>query len=94
MSWRKKEQEARVEMIRAIAQSQQAMARILNCVADSAERLPLLEQAIGENIRVLANMQQTMAEMIAGVPLRKQMYGKPSKPWLLEAVEVYKNKEQ
>jgi len=78
----KKEWEARIELIRSVAQSQKAMARILGSVADSAEQLPGMSKSICENIRLLTQLQAAMTETVTGVRIRRSKKGVPGKPWL------------
>jgi len=77
-----KEWEARIELIRSVAQSQKAMARILDSVADSAELLPGMSKSICENIRLLTQLQAAMTETVTGVRIRRSKRGAPGKPWL------------
>ena len=82
MSLAAKEQDARIELIRSIACSQQAIARILNSVADVAARSPELAGMIGGNLRSLASLQRTLAESAGAGHMRKPRKGKPGQPWL------------
>ena len=88
MSRLMKEWEARIELVRSIASSQQAIARILNSVADVSEQSPGMAKSIRENVRSLTAMQLTMAESVAGVRLRRPRRGIPAKPWLNEGVDA------
>ncbi|MCQ6559695.1 hypothetical protein [Paenibacillus mendelii] len=82
MSLFMKEWEVRIELIRSIARSQQAMARILDSVADITEHSPVMAKSIRENMRSLTAMQQSMAETVGCVRLRRPQQGIPAKPWL------------
>jgi len=86
MSLVMKEWEARIELIRSIARSQQAMARILDSVADIAEHSPGMAKSIRENVRSLTAMQLAMTETVTGVRMRRPQTGNPAKPWLHEGL--------
>jgi hypothetical protein len=72
------EGEARIELIRSIARSQQAVARI----SDISEHSPGMSKSIRENIRSLTALQLTMAEAVSCVRMRRLKQGRPAKPWL------------
>ncbi|WP_274649451.1 hypothetical protein [Paenibacillus humicola] len=88
MSLLVKEWEARIELLRSIANSQRAIARILDSVADVSGHSPGMAKSIRENIRSLTAMQLTMAESAVGVKLRRPKCGRPARPWLHEAVSA------
>ncbi|BBH18690.1 hypothetical protein Back11_00350 [Paenibacillus baekrokdamisoli] len=78
-----KEWEARIELIRSIARSQQAVARILDSVADVSEHSPEMAKSIRDNIASLTAMQLTMAETVAEMRIKmRRRKGDPAKPWL------------
>ncbi|UVI28654.1 hypothetical protein [Paenibacillus spongiae] len=83
-----KEWEARIELIRSIAQSQQAMARILDSVADISEYSPEMAKSVRENVRSLTAMQLSMTETVVGIRMRRPQQGIPAKPWLLKGADV------
>ncbi|QYR23027.1 hypothetical protein KZ483_08920 [Paenibacillus sp. sptzw28] len=76
------EGEARIELVRSIARSQQAVARILESIADISEHSPGLSKSIRENVRSLTALQLTMAEAVSCVRMRRLKQGIPAKPWL------------
>ncbi|MBW7458496.1 hypothetical protein ACFOLF_27735 [Paenibacillus sepulcri] len=82
MSLLQKEWEARLELIRSIANSQQAIARILDSVAGISEYSPGMAKSISENMRSLTAMQMSIAETVGLVRLRRPKQGKPGRPWL------------
>jgi hypothetical protein len=86
MSLLMKEWEARIELVRSVARSQQAMARILDTVADIAEHSPGTAKSIRENVKSLTAMQLAMVETVTGVRMRRPQTGSPAQPWLHEAV--------
>lgn len=83
MNLLQKEWEARIELIRSIAKSQQAVARILDSVADVSGHSPEMAKSIRDNVASLTAMQLTMAETIAGIQMKHpKKRGSPVKPWL------------
>ncbi|MED5016021.1 hypothetical protein P9847_01740 [Paenibacillus chibensis] len=77
-----KEQEAKLDMISSIAQSQQALARILSSIADVSSHSDLSARSLKENIRLLTQHQATMCEMLQGITLCHPRSGTPAPPWL------------
>ncbi|MFC5648060.1 hypothetical protein ACFPYJ_02820 [Paenibacillus solisilvae] len=87
MNLPQKEWEARIELIHSIARSQQAVARILDSIADVADHSPDMAKSIRENVASLTAMQLTMAKTVAGMRLKRaKKQGIPSKPWLNTSV--------
>ncbi|RAP77407.1 hypothetical protein [Paenibacillus montanisoli] len=92
MNLSRKELEVRLELLASLARSQQAVARILNSVADEANRAPNLAHAIQRNMTRLEAMQLTLTAM-AGALERSQSRGRrgfalPSEPWLHPAAAI------
>lgn len=87
MSLLAREWEAKIELIRSIAQSQRAIARILDSVADVAEHTPDLARKIYDNIESMTAFQQTLAESAAGVRIGRPRLGRPGKPLLLHGTD-------
>jgi len=86
MSLLLKEWEARLELIRSIAGSQRAIARILDSVADISGQSPGMAQSISGNLRHLTAMQLTMAETVGLLRLQRPTLGVPERPWLQKDV--------
>ena len=83
MNLLQKEWEARIELIRSIAKSQQAVARILESIADVSGHSPEMAKALRDNVASLTAMQLSMAETIAGMQMKSaKKRGSPVKPWL------------
>lgn len=80
------EWEARIALIRSIAHSQEAMARILGSIADVAEHSPHLAKSIRDNIQSLNALQLSMAETVTGVRLKRTRLGRPAQPLLRQGV--------
>jgi hypothetical protein len=81
-----REQEVKLELVASIARSQQAIARILESVADVCSSTPGAAEKIRDNLRVLGGMQQVMVEAVTGVRSRRVQTGRPSRPWLNPSV--------
>ncbi|GGD49869.1 hypothetical protein [Paenibacillus nasutitermitis] len=86
MSLIQKEWEARLELIRSIAGSQRAIARILDSVADISSQTPGMARSISGNLRYLTAMQLTMAETVGLLRLNRPVLGVPKRPWLQKGV--------
>ncbi|WP_136608386.1 hypothetical protein [Paenibacillus dokdonensis] len=82
MSMLLKEQEAKLSIIASIANSQQALARILSSIADISSHSELSARSLKENIRLLTQYQATMCEMLEGIKLCHPRRGTPAPPWL------------
>ncbi|MFC3800537.1 hypothetical protein [Cohnella sp. GCM10012308] len=82
------EWEAKLAMLRAIARSQEAMARMLESAADvSATGIPSAA-ALREHVRVLTGLQAEMARSVTGVSWAPPKQGRPAGPWLKKAAAV------
>jgi hypothetical protein len=58
-------QAAKASLISSLASSQQALARILNSIANVADHSPETAKLLRENVRVLTDMQRAMGEAVA-----------------------------
>ncbi|SFA93633.1 hypothetical protein SAMN05216312_102362 [Cohnella sp. OV330] len=82
------EWEAKLAMLKAIARSQEAMARMLESAADvSAAGVPSVS-SLREHVRVLTGLQAEMARSVAGVSWTPPKQGRPVGPWLKKAAAV------
>jgi hypothetical protein len=61
---RQQEEQVRIQMLDAIADSQYAMARILHAISDVTEQNPALTLLIAKNMNQLADMQASMNEVV------------------------------
>ena len=77
-----REHEARVAMISSIARSQEALAGILENIAEVSAHSDVTSRKLAENIRHLTGYQSVMTEMLTGVRLNRTKRGCPSSPWL------------
>ncbi|WP_314002774.1 hypothetical protein [uncultured Paenibacillus sp.] len=88
MSRRDAERLVKLDLIASVAQSQRALARLLENVADVSGVSPFAARSIADNIRLLSGLQQSMAEAVAGIRLREIRAGRPGTPWLAPFVSV------
>ncbi|WP_068500454.1 hypothetical protein [Paenibacillus kribbensis] len=85
----RREREIKLDMLESIAASQHAVARMLSSLADLTPHTDMSATRLEETIRILSNYQGKITQMLAGIPLRRQVYGKPTQPWL--HISVQKN---
>ncbi|MFB9330235.1 hypothetical protein ACFFSY_30185 [Paenibacillus aurantiacus] len=83
MSLLTKEWEAKIELIRSIAHSQRAIARILDSVADVAGHSPNMARRVYENVESMTAFQQSLAEAVTGLHVGRPRRGRPGQPLLL-----------
>ncbi|AZN42786.1 hypothetical protein [Paenibacillus albus] len=74
MNWNEKERQIRLELIASLTRSQQAVARILESIADSAQHSSGLAEVMSSNMKSLADLQQTFRAMslVAAEPDRAE----------------------
>lgn len=77
-----REREAKVAVISSIARSQEALAGILENIAEITAHSDVIARKLAENIRLLNGYQSVMAEMLTGIRLNRSKSGKPTSPWL------------
>ncbi|MDO7906992.1 hypothetical protein Q5741_11250 [Paenibacillus sp. JX-17] len=88
MSYLRQERAAKLAMMESIAASQQALARMLHCIADISSYSDSTAKSLAENIRLLTQYQGQMAFVISGIEWQRQHYGTPSLPWFNEACDA------
>lgn len=78
------EREARAALIASLAKSQEALARILDSIADVADCSPDTAKLLRDNVRSLTGMQETIADAVTSLSWRRRIkwQGKPAAPWL------------
>jgi len=79
--------EIKLELLRSIAHSQEALARMLDSAADVTGASGLPAAAVREHVRVLTGLQRALLESVAGTSWRPPTSGMPAPPWL--SPEVY-----
>jgi len=77
-----REHAARVAMISSIARSQEALAGILQNIAEVSAHSDVTARKLAENIRLLTGYQSIMTEMLTGIRLNRTKQGSPASPWL------------
>lgn len=86
MSLLGKEWEIKLEMLRAIARSQEALARMLDSAADVTGAAGLSATTLKEHVRVMTGLQRALLESVAGTSWRPPAAGNPAPPWLSRQV--------
>ncbi|MGG3283061.1 hypothetical protein [Paenibacillus solani] len=77
-----REHEAKIAMVSSIARSQQALASILESIAEVTAHSETTARTLAENIRLLIDYQSVMAEMLTGIPFNRFKLGNPASPWI------------
>ncbi len=76
-----------IDMLRALARSQHAVARMMDSAADAACELHLDEAMLREQLRALAGYQSSLIARLSGLRLRAPKQGAPAeRPWLAPGV--------
>ncbi|THF73360.1 hypothetical protein [Cohnella fermenti] len=81
MSRLDKEWEVKLELLRSIARSQEALARILESVADVTAGSEPAASAMREHVRKLADLQAALVGAVTGQRWSAPRKGVPSPPW-------------
>ncbi|WP_139995433.1 hypothetical protein [Paenibacillus paridis] len=87
------EREAKIAILASLARSQQALARILESVADVVDCSSEGARLLRDNVSSLTAMQETIAEAATCLYWRRRVRykGKPSHPWLQPKLTIYSN---
>ncbi|CAM4080460.1 hypothetical protein L1N85_08985 [Paenibacillus alkaliterrae] len=88
------EREARAAILFSLAKSQQALARILDSMADVVDSSPESAKLLRDNVRSLTDLQETIAETVTGLAWRRRVKrrGTPAEPWLQASVALIRCK--
>lgn len=81
------EWEIKLRLIGAISRSQEALAKILESVADVTETAGIPPSVLHEHVRVLTGMQGALLQAVSGTSWRPPVRGKPASPWLSDAIK-------
>jgi hypothetical protein len=81
-----REWEIKLQMMGAISRSQEALAKILENVANVTDNVGVSPATLHEHVRVLTGMQGAILKLVTGKSWRPPMTGKPAAPWLSAAV--------
>lgn len=84
------EWETKLMLLRSIARSQEALARILESVADVSGSAGPTPKALREHVRVLSGMQSALLHAVHGTSWRPSRMGTPASPWLAKPVRAVK----
>ncbi|WP_199909936.1 hypothetical protein [Paenibacillus sp. CAA11] len=76
------EREAKLNLIGAIAQSQTAVARILDSIADLSSYSEETAGHLAVHIGQMAKYQQAMAQLLTGIAFPPVYHGTPESPWM------------
>lgn len=82
------EWEIKLQLMGSITRSQEALAKILESVADVTGAAGVSSATIHEHVRVLTGMQCALLRSVSGISWRPPVRGSPGEPWLAEAVRV------
>ncbi|ANY72468.1 hypothetical protein [Paenibacillus ihbetae] len=86
-----REHAARVAIVSSIARSQEALAGILESIADISAHSDVTARTLAENIRLLTAYQSVMTEMLTGISLNRTKTGNPTSPWLADGCSASPN---
>jgi len=81
-----REWEVKLQLMGAISRSQEALAKILENVAEVTDTVGVSPQTLHEHVRVVNGMQGALLKTVTGVSWRPPTIGRPAAPWLSEAV--------
>jgi len=81
-----REWEIKLQLMGAISRSQEALAKILENVADVTDHVGVSPATLHEHVRVLNGMQGALLRTVTGHSWRPPVVGTPTEPWLSEAV--------
>ncbi|MFB9277956.1 hypothetical protein [Cohnella cellulosilytica] len=81
-----REWEIKLQLMGAISRSQEALAKILENVADVTDHVGVSPATLREHLRVLNGMQGALLRTVTGQSWRPPVIGTPAAPWLSEAV--------
>jgi len=81
-----REWELKLNLLHAITKSQEALARILESVADVTEPGVPAAAAMRDHVRVLSNLQSALSRAVTGTGWQAPRIGEPLPPWLSDLV--------
>lgn len=83
-----REWEIRLQLLGAISKSQEALAKILESIADVTGTAGVSPETIHEHVRVLTGMQGALLRTVSGTSWRPPVKGKPASPWFSESIKA------
>jgi hypothetical protein len=81
-----REWEVKLRLMGAISRSQEALAKILESVADVTGTAGVAPETLHEHVRVLTGMQGALLRTVSGTSWRPPVRGKPASPWLSDRI--------
>jgi hypothetical protein len=81
MGWMKQKYELTLDILKSLARSQSALARIIDSMADVSEADEKTASRLRDHIETLVRYQQAITAKITGVSLREVKTSPPSRPW-------------
>jgi hypothetical protein len=87
-----REWEIKLHLMGAISRSQEALAKILESVADVTGMAGVAPETLHEHVRVLTSMQGALLRTVSGTSWRPPVRGKPASPWISDKIKpCYRN---
>lgn len=95
VNWHEEEARTKLHILISLARSQRALSRILESVADVAEKTEPAGERLVEQMEALSKYQRQIAvKMIGikmiGIKIRKKTSGIPQKPWINQTLVHYR----
>ncbi|BBI35018.1 hypothetical protein [Cohnella abietis] len=81
-----REWEIKLQLMGAISRSQEALAKILESVADVTEVAGVSVSTLHEHVRVLTGLQGALLRRATGTSWNPPVRGKPASPWLADTI--------
>lgn len=72
----------KLHLLRSLARSQRAAARIVECAADQAEKSEELADRLKRHIRLIEDYERILAGQMSLLLPRSVRRGSPGKPWI------------
>lgn len=85
-----REREIKLQLLGAITRSQEALAKILESIADVTGAVGVSSATLHEHVRVLTGMQGALLKMAVGTSWRPPTRGKPASPWIAKGISTRK----
>ncbi|WP_135553138.1 hypothetical protein [Paenibacillus cymbidii] len=76
----------KLDMLHSLARSQRALARMLECAADTAEAAAPLGRELRHNLAAIDRCRHALAEHVGVIRCRRVIRGKPGALWLAAPV--------
>ncbi|GAB7055030.1 MULTISPECIES: hypothetical protein [Paenibacillus] len=90
VNWHEEEARTKLHILISLARSQRALSRILESVADVAEKTEPAGERLVEQMEALSKYQRQIAVKMIGIKIRKKTSGIPQKPWINQTLVHYR----